>query len=226
VTNTGTKNLHLVFSSPPSGVSDAVYNAWYDAHLGEILATPGFEAARRYVLTPQVGTREPATKRFLSLYEIGDDVAAVMKNLGGERPNMDLPEWFDGIAFASWNCVLRPGYDSPVAADRLYLVFSSEPDGVTDHEYDDWYQQHLAENLAVAGFERGWRFRTTGENVPDPTVEPVTHLGLYELADSMAALRSGLTAARDSGSVYFPDWFDRIDFASLEASALGERITA
>ena len=47
--------VHLVFSDPPSGVSDDEFNAWYDGHVQEILAVPGFESVRRYAISPVVG---------------------------------------------------------------------------------------------------------------------------------------------------------------------------
>jgi len=41
---------------------------------------------------------------FLSLYELEGDVDEIMTNLDDEATRMDLPEWFDEIKFASWNC--------------------------------------------------------------------------------------------------------------------------
>ena len=35
--------VHLVFSDPPAGVSDDEFNVWYDEHVQEILAVPGFD---------------------------------------------------------------------------------------------------------------------------------------------------------------------------------------
>jgi hypothetical protein len=220
-----TRNLHLVFSTPPASISEDMYNAWYNFHVYEILRTRGYEAARRYVLTLHNGTREPASKRFVTVYQIGGDLPQVEKELAAERVNMDLPRWFDGIQFASWLCELRPGYGVPELADRLYFVFSSEPTGVSWQRYDEWYQQHLAENTAVPGFDDGWRFRTWGTKLPDRP-NPMTHLGLYRLADSMQALRPGLQAGRASGSIHFPEWFSQIDFTSVEGCAIGDRVAA
>ena len=37
----------VVLSRPPEDVSDDTYNDWYDTHVREILALPGFVAAQR-----------------------------------------------------------------------------------------------------------------------------------------------------------------------------------
>ena len=64
-----TKNLHIVLSQPPDWLSDEEYNRWYDAHVVEILAVPGFVSARRFRLEPVVedaGT--PVPYRYLVVY--------------------------------------------------------------------------------------------------------------------------------------------------------------
>ena len=52
------QHLHLVFSKPPESVSDEEFNRWYDAHLDEILAVPGFRSAKRFrlegIVNPEV----------------------------------------------------------------------------------------------------------------------------------------------------------------------------
>lgn len=149
------RNLHLVFSTPPPEIGDDMYNAWYDYHVYEILRTPGYEAVRRYELTPRAGTREPATKRFVSVYVIGDDLPRMAQNLAAERANMDLPRWFGGIRFASWVAGLSPGYGPPELADQLSFVFSAEP----------------------AGDSADWQFGVTASTAPDGSA-PMTHLAL------------------------------------------------
>ena len=115
------KNLHIVFGQPPEGISDEEFNRWYDAHLGEILAVPGFVSAQRFRLDPVVSdTAAPAPFRYLALYEIDGDPAAAIAEL--ERSGMgskdsyaaskevdsrslELPSWWNEVRFASWNCV-------------------------------------------------------------------------------------------------------------------------
>jgi hypothetical protein len=115
------ENLHIVFSRRPDGVSEEEFNRWYDAHLPEILATPGFVAARRFRLEPVVQDAEaPVPFGYLAVYEVeGDPDAALaeMAKLGlgskdsyAELKEVDssgpeLPGWWDDVRFASWNCI-------------------------------------------------------------------------------------------------------------------------
>ena len=116
-----TKYVHLVFSDPPAGVTEADFNEWYDAHVHEILAVDGWVAATRNRIAPEVGADESGGYRFLSRYEL--DVPpeqAVAKLAAAGMGNADtyiemkgdhddandplpLPDWFAGIRFASWN---------------------------------------------------------------------------------------------------------------------------
>jgi hypothetical protein len=66
-------DLYLVFSKPPAGLNERDYNRWYGNHLFEILATPGFLAARRYTMTGHRGDGLPAGFPYLSLYETKGD---------------------------------------------------------------------------------------------------------------------------------------------------------
>jgi hypothetical protein len=223
-----TRNLHLVFSKPPEWLSEAEYNRWYDFHLGEILVVPGFAAARRYRLQVTVGAAPLSQHTFLSLYEMEGDPAAVMRELDkeGESGRMALPEWFPEIRFTSFNGLSLGNGSDPVMADHLYLVFSSAPPVVGEEDYVAWYRNHLAENLTAQGFLNGWRFRLVPV-VRDPAgPTESTHLALYEVEGDLAALREGLAAARESGRVSFPQWFDQIRFVSFDATALGARVTA
>ena len=65
-----TNYIHLVFSEPPVTVSDDEYNAWYDAHVQEILSVDGWESATRYAIEGVVGADGAKPFRFLSLYEL------------------------------------------------------------------------------------------------------------------------------------------------------------
>ena len=111
--------IHLVFSEPPSTVTDDEYNTWYDAHVQEILSVEGWEAATRYAVEGVVGADGAKKFRFLSLYELScpPDVAVAnlaAANMGNadsyvEKKDADegklpLPAWFTAIDFGSWNC--------------------------------------------------------------------------------------------------------------------------
>jgi hypothetical protein len=113
------ENLHLVLSEPPDGVSDEEFNRWYDAHLEEILATPGFVAARRFRLEPVVeNPGSPVRYRYLAIYEIDGDpnealAALEQRGMGNkdtytalkdvDQGELELPDWFERVGFASLN---------------------------------------------------------------------------------------------------------------------------
>lgn len=114
-------NLQIVFSRFPDSVTEDEFNAWYDAHLPEILSIPGFVSAQRYRLDPVVVDDDvPVRYRFMALYEIEGDpeqlLAEMRKlSLGTRESYADLkavddsgpalPEWWDEVRFASWNCI-------------------------------------------------------------------------------------------------------------------------
>lgn len=123
--------VHLVFSDPPAGVSDDEFNAWYDGHVQEILAVPGFESVRRYAISPVVGSDGSGGFRFLAVYQLSCEPATAIAALethglgsadsyvelkdaeasndgaapadGAGQP-LPLPDWFAGVRFGSWNC--------------------------------------------------------------------------------------------------------------------------
>jgi hypothetical protein len=125
-------NLQIVFSYLPEGVTDAEFCEWYDAHLPEILSIPGFTSAQRYRLEPVVSDSvEPVTYRYLALYEIEGDTDTLLaemakRQLGNidtyaARKEVDssgpaLPDWWDRVRFASWNCI---ALGERVSADAL-----------------------------------------------------------------------------------------------------------
>jgi len=117
--------VHLVFSDPPAGVSDDEFNAWYDDHVQEILAVPGFESVRRYAISPVVGPEGSGGFRFLAIYQLScvpaeaiaaleshglgsaDSYVDLKEGVGSEDGSggpLPLPDWFAGVRFGSWNC--------------------------------------------------------------------------------------------------------------------------
>lgn len=116
------KNLQIVFSRFPASVSEAEFNDWYEAHLHEILAIPGFVSAQRFRLEQAVVDEDGGGPRYryLALYEVDadpDELSAAMEsmNLGtadsySERKAAGddgpaLPTWWHEVRFASWNCI-------------------------------------------------------------------------------------------------------------------------
>jgi len=115
------QHLHAVFSQPPAGVSDEDFNAWYDAHVREILAVRGFVSVQRYRLEPVVRSPDaPIAYRYLALYAIEGNPADAVAALGqvgmgskdsyselkdADEGQLPLPEWFGAVEFASCNCL-------------------------------------------------------------------------------------------------------------------------
>jgi hypothetical protein len=113
------KFIHLVFSDPPAHVTDAEYNAWYDAHVQEILAVDGWESATRYTIEAVVDAENTRPYRYLSVYELSCPPDVAVANLAAadmgnadtyvhkkdvDEGKLPLPDWFTGIHFGSWNC--------------------------------------------------------------------------------------------------------------------------
>jgi hypothetical protein len=115
-----TRNLHLVFSEPPADVPDAEFDRWYDAHLEEILATPGFVSAQRFRVENVVENAvAPIRYRYLTVYEIDGDPNVALAELARlglgsqdsytklkdvDSGSLPLPDWFGRVGFASVNC--------------------------------------------------------------------------------------------------------------------------
>ncbi|BCB76598.1 hypothetical protein GCM10022251_22240 [Phytohabitans flavus] len=210
--------LRLVFSTPPDGVEDAEYHAWYEEHVHDVLLVPGYRAARRFRVDAYRLGWPPTGHRFLTVYEQGPRPADIRRHLAALGRGHE-PEWFGRLDFASWDCVLKPGYDPPTLTGEMFLALSSPPEGVEAAAYDDYYRGHLLENVAVEGIDSGCRYAVTPVGGNAPREDPLTHLALYQLTEPMSRVRPRL------GQMVLPPWFGAIRFASVEAVALGPRVT-
>lgn len=82
-----THYTYVVFTNPVSGREDE-YNDWYtNQHLDDVLAAPGFVAARRFHIADP---KDNAPYRYLSLYEIESD--GVQKTLAGLFARAGTPD--------------------------------------------------------------------------------------------------------------------------------------
>ena len=116
------QDLQIVFSRMPDHVDEAEFNAWYDAHLDEILSIPGFVSAQRFRLEPVVVDDDAGVRyRYMALYEIEGDLQELLaamaamrfgtrdsyaeRKAAGDDEGPELPAWWDDVRFASWNCV-------------------------------------------------------------------------------------------------------------------------
>lgn len=125
-------------------------------------------------------------------------------------------------------------------ARYLHLVFSQPPEGVTDVDYDTWYDAHVDEILSVPGWESVRRYRIQPV-VGVEGAQPFRYVAVYELsveppiavaaleqagmgnADSYVALKG---EEDGSGPLPLPGWFASVVFGSWNCEAVGERIVA
>jgi hypothetical protein len=221
-------SVYFVFSDPPSGVGEAEYSDWYEHHVEEIVAGPGFAGARRYWLSPIVGG-PPTNYRHLSLYElVGEDTQPALAELSKRvaAGELALSDWFGEIQFASFNGLALED-DGVQLPDHAYLVFSTPPAGLGFDAFNDWYAIHLRENLTADGFEAGWRFRLDPDTVDQTAPCEAAHAAIYDVSEEQLALRRALAESRADGRrVTYPDWFGQIHFASLDCVAVSPYVTA
>ena len=92
----------LVLSDAVEGRDDE-YNDWYDhVHLPDVLAVPGFVAARRYVAEPSVHGELPA-QRYAAIYEMeGDDLDALQRAVSQAAKTMEISTAFDRTTNATF----------------------------------------------------------------------------------------------------------------------------
>jgi hypothetical protein len=128
----------------------------------------------------------------------------------------------------------------------VHLVFSDPPAGVTEDEFNEWYDAHVHEILAVEGWVAATRYRIAAEVGADES-GGYRFLSLYELdipperavanlaaagmgnADTYIEMKGiemkGIEKTDDAGDpLPLPDWFAGIRFASWNATATSERI--
>jgi hypothetical protein len=222
------ENIQLVFSRPPEWLAADEFDRWYQAHIGEILAVEGYEAARRFALHAAVGSTSPTMYSHLALYGISGDSAQTLAGLERaiESGSIALPDWFAQTRFASFVGEALEGPVDFATLDHVYLVFSKPPAQIGLDDYIDWYATHMRENLTADGFDAAWRYRLE-PNLIDP-LDPCesVHAALYEVHGDLPALRVALKEAADGGRVGFPDWFGEIQFASMDCHAVSDAFTA
>ena len=107
------KNVYLVFSKRPEGISAGDYDRWYEAHAQENIESPGFLNARRFNITPQRGNEGPF--EHLAVYEYEGTQEQWRTDLSGriESGDVKLPEWFPQITFGGWDCAPASGLLKP-----------------------------------------------------------------------------------------------------------------
>lgn len=92
------RHILVVHSNPAAGREDE-YNAWYtDQHLAEVIDVPGFVAAHRFRVSPEL--RYPHSKvhpyRYLAAYEIeGHTPREAWNALEATKGNRNIPDSMD-----------------------------------------------------------------------------------------------------------------------------------
>jgi hypothetical protein len=126
----------------------------------------------------------------------------------------------------------------------IHLVFSDPPADVTEAEFNEWYDAHVQEILAVDGWVAATRYRLDAVVGADQT-GGYRFLSLYELDVTPEQAVANLAAAgmgnadtyidmkthseaeggdHDADPLPLPDWFAGIRFGSWNATGTSERI--
>jgi len=121
----------------------------------------------------------------------------------------------------------------------VHLVFSDPPAHVSEDAFNDWYDAHVQEILAVDGWVAATRYRLEAVVGAEET-GGYRFLSLYELdcppeqavanlaaagmgnADTYVDMKAEGDAADDP--LPLPDWFAAIRFGSWNATGTSERI--
>jgi hypothetical protein len=121
---------------------------------------------------------------------------------------------------------------------NLQIVFSRFPEGVSEHDFNEWYDAHLPEILSIPGFVSAQRYRLEPVVVDDDVPVSYRYMALYEIEGDLEQLLVEMKrlslgtrdsyadrkAGGDSGPA-LPAWWDDVRFASWNCIAMGERIT-
>jgi hypothetical protein len=95
------KHLVAVLAEPTPG-NETEFNDYYEnLHLGEVLATTGWNTGQRFALTDEAGQKCP--HKYLALYEVeADDAADIIKTLNATRPERQQSKALNKKTAALW----------------------------------------------------------------------------------------------------------------------------
>jgi hypothetical protein len=96
-------------------------------------------------------------------------------------------------------------------ADHELVVLSRPPAGVTDDEYDSWYDTHVREVLGLPGFVAAQRLHLEFVSATTEPATRFTFLTRYEIDGSFDDAWRALRAAVDGGRMTFCDWFGGVE---------------
>jgi hypothetical protein len=123
--------------------------------------------------------------------------------------------------------------------DNRFLVFARPPEGVSDEEFNTWYDAHLYEILSIPGFEAAQRFRLSPAVVDPAAPAPYRFFALFELSvapeQALENQRKMALSTRESYVEFkqtdtkgppLPEWWDGVTFAARTATSVGARVAA
>jgi hypothetical protein len=109
-------------------------------------------------------------------------------------------------------------------ADHELVVLSCPPDGVSDAEYNDWYETHVREVLTLPGFVAAQRLALQFVSATTEPSERFTFLTRYEIDGPFEAAWRELRTAVDGGRMTFSEWFGRVESQGWRATPIGARV--
>lgn len=166
---------------------EAEFNAWYDAeHVVELLAVPGFLAARRFRAID-------GSPKYLAVYDL--EQPEVLNTYAFQRIRPTHPDstpdckrmWshvknWKRAAYAEEFANGTAAKDAGQRAGFLFLA-GFDFDASVDEEYQRWFRtEHLPAVTRIAGVERTRSFRIDPTMLDHVLGGPPRHIVLYDLA--------------------------------------------
>ncbi len=109
---------------------------------------------------------------------------------------------------------------------QYYFVWTQPPEGVSDQEFNDWYEVHVSEVLSLPGFVSAERFmlrmrRSTSENPANYS------FGIrYEIEGDFEEAWRRLRRVADSDEMFSTAWSEDISSIGWQATPIGTKVVA
>lgn len=111
-------------------------------------------------------------------------------------------------------------------ADHELVVLSRPPDGVSDDEYNAWYDVHVREVLGLPGFVAAERLTLQFVSATSDPPQRFTFLTRYEIDGSFEDAWRELRAAVDGGRMTLAEWFSGVESQGWHGTPIGARFSA
>ena len=118
------------------------------------------------------------------------------------------------------------GGTEQTAADHELLVLSRPPAGISDEQYNAWYDTHVREVLRLPAFVAAHRLGLDFVSATSEPDERFTFLTRYEIAGPFEEAWQQLREAVDGGRMTFEDWFGGVESQGWRCTPIGSRIEA